>query len=70
MKHRRVFFKSKLPPKCEHHIETMPTGYIQFHKEANRRYHAGERQSQCPVCQLWLFPDEMNTNENNKKKTA
>ena len=36
-------------------------GYLAFHQDAERRDKAGERQSQCADCGLWLWPHEMGT---------
>lgn len=36
-----------------------PGGYISWHRWAEAQYKGGLRQSQCPVCGLWAFPQEM-----------
>lgn len=36
---------------------TMPTGYIAWHVEAERRYKKGQRQKRCKHG-YWLFSDE------------
>lgn len=53
---------------CARHVKTyMDTlGYNLWHYEADRRYKKGERQTQCPDCQLWFFPDELGPKEASK----
>ena len=35
-----------------------PTGYIAWDEWADAQNKAGLKQEQCPVCKLWLFPQE------------
>ncbi len=43
---------------CSHHT-MLKLGYIQWQDYAKDNYDNGIEQSQCPVCKLWLFPEEM-----------
>ena len=36
-----------------------PAGYVDWHNWAEAQYKAGIRQTRCPQCQLWNFPQEM-----------
>jgi hypothetical protein len=36
-----------------------PAGYVAWHIWAEAHYKAGIRQTRCPQCQLWNFPQEM-----------
>lgn len=38
--------------------EKIPTGYIAWHEWAEAQRKAGKKQTQCPKCKLWLFPQE------------
>lgn len=40
-----------------------PKGYVQWHEWADAQYEGGLRQTQCPICNLWRFPQELSTRE-------
>ena len=44
------------PESCQ--PNAMPTGYVQWHGEAERRYKAGAKQARCLTCELYRFADE------------
>ena len=44
------------PDSCQ--PNAMPTGYTQWHDEAERRYRAGAEQARCLTCELYRFADE------------
>ncbi len=42
---------------CYYHTRST-LGYIAWHRWAERRARKGDKQTQCPDCKLWLFPEE------------
>lgn len=40
-----------------------PTGYLDWHEWAGVQRKAGLRQTQCPKCAKWQFPQELSTQE-------
>lgn len=40
-----------------------PAGYLEWHEWARVQRKAGLRQTQCPVCARWKFPQELSTQE-------
>lgn len=42
-----------------HDVKSWTLGYIQWHHWADEQEKAGKKQSQCPTCGLWLYPEEM-----------
>ena len=40
-----------------------PSGYIEWHEWAQVQDDAGIKQSQCPHCKLWFYPQEKNKHE-------
>lgn len=47
-----------LPEICPWHTPEW-LGYLSASADAEERIEGGERQSQCPICRLWLWPHEM-----------
>jgi hypothetical protein len=45
-------------PQCAHHVE-VKQGYLAWHQWAEEQDARGVVQTQCPVCERWLFPEEM-----------
>jgi hypothetical protein len=35
-----------------------PAGYVAWHEWAEAQYAHGLKQTQCPCCKLWFFPQE------------
>jgi hypothetical protein len=50
---------------CGHKLISYFYGYIQFFEEVERRMKKGIKQTKCPKCGLYCFPDEMKST--NKK---
>ena len=50
---------------CEHH-KRIEMGYVSWHNMATRRYSQKYTQVKCPVCEKYLFPDELNEPDNTK----
>lgn len=44
-------------PSCSHKTRELP--YVAWHEWAEDMNSKGIRQTQCPVCKLWLFPEEL-----------
>lgn len=44
------------PATCSHNKKEL--GYIAWHNWAEKLEEAGVRQKQCPLCKLWLYPEE------------
>lgn len=40
-----------------------PSGYLDWHEWAEIQYKGGLRQSACPSCGRWLFPQERKVHE-------
>lgn len=57
-RHPKVNKDKKVEPiNCNHKNNGL--GYIQWHLWAEDLIKKGIRQEQCPICKLWLFPEEI-----------
>jgi hypothetical protein len=54
--------KAKVATTCSHNRKQL--GYLQWHSWAEKLTKKGIRQKQCPICKLWLFPEEFKTPTN------
>ena len=45
--------------RCPHHAPRRQGLWGALQEDAERRMERGERQSQCPKCGYWLWPDEI-----------
>jgi hypothetical protein len=43
--------------------DATPKGYMHWHEWAKVQHRGGLRQAKCRVCQLWLFPQEVNSHK-------
>lgn len=41
------------------HLAPDKRGYIQWHEWAEKQTKKGIKQTQCPQCHLWFFPEEL-----------
>jgi hypothetical protein len=56
-----------IPDICEHHKQDIaPIGYVARHEWAIKRINQKYTQIRCPVCKLYLFPDQLNELDNPK----
>ena len=47
-----------LPTACGHHTRDQ-LSFLRAFQDAEQRLAKGEKQTQCPECHLWLWPEEM-----------
>jgi hypothetical protein len=41
---------------CNHNLVNL--SYVAWHEWANKKTRRGDKQKQCPKCNLWLFKEE------------
>ena len=49
-------------PICDHH-RPMKLGYLEWYYYCEASEKAGYKQTQCPTCKRWLWPDEIGTEQ-------
>lgn len=47
-----------------------PPGYLDWHEWAEIQYKGGLRQTVCPICAKWQFPQELSTVARGRKRSA
>lgn len=50
---------------CGHNLLNYELGYVAHDDKAARNIKSGKKQTQCPTCGLWLFPEEYKTSISN-----
>lgn len=54
--------KAKAATTCSHNRKEL--GYMQWFAWADNLDKKGTKQKQCPICKLWLFPEEFKSPTN------
>jgi hypothetical protein len=58
--------QSNEPTICNHNKKEL--GYSQWMRWAEEHESAGITQTQCPICKLWLYPEEFEPLSDNQQK--